>query len=368
MKKLAGLICMNYNLGDFGLLTDNRPVASLPYGGRYRLMDFPLSNLINTGMTTVGIITPHLYRSILDHVGNGKSWNLSRKSGGLFILPGSTYGFDAGRGKITVKDIIGNKRFLERADSDYIVIACCDKVFNIDYKEVVKSHIESSASVTLCYKYIEKDIPKNEYAISISNNNLVSDIKKLKRVSKNENVYIDTLVINTDLLLKITEWYKDQSYQDLLDVIEENINHIVVNGYEFKGYVKIINNVKDYMDAGKELLNEEVIEDLFNNRMIYTKIHDAPPVKYDKKAKVENSIIATGSIIKGKVKNSIIFRDCVVEEGAEIINSIVMQKSVVNKNVHLENVILDKYAKIADGVEIKGTEEKPIIITRNQYS
>ena len=367
MKKIAGLVCMNYNLGDFGLLTYNRPVASIPYGGRYRLMDFPLSNLINVGMTTVGLITPHLYRSILDHVGNGKSWNLSRKNGGMFILPGSTYGFDAGRGKMTVKDIIGNRRFFERTDSDFVVIACCDKIFNIDYKEVIKSHIDSSASVTLCYKYMDKDIPKNEYAITVNDNGLVKDIKRLKKAGKNENVYMDTLVINTDLLLKITDWYKDQSYQDLLDVIEENINHIVVNGYKFDGYVKLINNVKDYMDASKELLDESVIEELFNNRMIYTKIHDAPPVKYDKKAKVENSIIATGSIIKGKVKNSIIFRDCIVEEGAEIVNSVVMQKSIISKNAYIENVILDKYAQIAESVEIKGTDDKPIILTRNQY-
>ena len=129
----------------------------------------------------------------------------------------------------------------------------------------------------------------------------------------------------------------------------------------------MINNVKDYMDASKELLDESVIEELFNNRMIYTKIHDAPPVKYDKKAKVENSIIATGSIIKGKVKNSIIFRDCIVEEGAEIVNSVVMQKSIISKNAYIENVILDKYAQIAESVEIKGTDDKPIILTRNQY-
>ena len=367
MKYLSGLISMNYNLGDYGLLTDNRPIASLPYGGRYRFMDFPLSNMVNAGITTVGVITPHLYRSILDHVGNGKAWNLNRKSGGLFVLPGSTYGFDAGKGKLIVKDIIGNKRFFERLDTQYVVISTCNKIYNIDYKDVLKSHINSAASVTLVYKKIKEDIPKNEYSLMIDNQNLVQDIKRIKRTSKDLNVYLDTMIINLDLLLKITEWYKEQNYLDLMDILEENLNHLVINSYEFTNYAKMINNVKDYMDASKELLDEKVIYDLFNSRMIYTKIHDAPPVKYEKTAKVENSIIATGSIIKGKVKNSIIFRDCIVEEGVEIIDCVIMQKSIIHKNFYLKNVILDKFAEIAEGVEISGTEEKPIIITRNQY-
>ena len=114
MDKLIGLVSANYSIGDFGLITADRPIASIPFGGRYRLIDFPISNMVNAGITTVGVITPHWYRSILDHIGNGKPWNLNRKNGGLFILPGSTYGYDVGKNKFTIRDIIGNKEFINR--------------------------------------------------------------------------------------------------------------------------------------------------------------------------------------------------------------------------------------------------------------
>ena len=133
MNKMIGLVATNYSLGDFGLLTEERPIASIPYGGRYRLIDFPISNIVNAGVTLVGVITPYLYRSILDHIGNGKPWNLSRKNEGLFVLPGTVYGYDTGKGKLMLRDIRGNKMFLERSNADYVVVACCNKIFNIDY-------------------------------------------------------------------------------------------------------------------------------------------------------------------------------------------------------------------------------------------
>ena len=370
MKRLIGLVSANYSVGDFSLLTSQRPIASIPFGGRYRLIDFPLSNMVNANVTTLGVITPHLYRSILDHIGNGKPWNLSRKSGGLFILPGSTYGFDARRGKVTIKDIIGNKQFLERAKEDYVVISATNKIFNIDYLDVLEKHIKNNASVTLCYKKVLGEVAKDEYVVLVDAdiNNSIKDVIKLKKNKKDQNMYMDTLIINKDLLLHIIEWYKDQSYLDILDVIKENLNHIGAIGYEFKGYVKSINNVYDYMKASNDMIDGDVIEELFmNGRMIYTKVHDSHPVRYGKDADVRQSIVATGTTVYGKVRNSVVFRDAYISEGSDIKNSVIMQKATVGKNVHLENVILEKNAFITDGQTLIGTETKPIIITRYQY-
>ena len=368
MERLAGLVAANYSMEGFSLLTEERPIVCLPYGSRYRLMDFPLSNIVNAGATTVGFITPHYYRSIMDHIGNGKPWNLNRKSGGLKILPGTTYGYDIGKGKLTVRDILGNLTFYESIKEKYIVISSGNKVFNINYKDVLRKHIQSGAGITLCYKNIKSNIAKNEYVIEIDDNDNVKSIKKLKKNQDGGNLYMESMIINVDLLLKVVAWYKDQSYVDLIDVIEENLKHLVVSTYEFSGYLKSINNVKDYMDANQELLNEEVLEELFlREDSIYTKIHDAHPVKYSETAKVENSIIGTGCIIRGHVKNSIVFRDCIIEEGVKLENCVIMQKSVIKKNAELSYVICDKQANITEEVSISGTEEKPIIITRKQY-
>lgn len=368
MNKLIGIVATNYSLGDFGLLTEERPIASIPYGGRYRLIDFPLSNIVNAGVTLVGVITPYLYRSILDHIGNGKPWNLSRKNEGLFVLPGTVYGYDTGKGKLMLRDIRGNKMFLERSNADYVVVACCNKIFNIDYEAVLDKHIKNGAGVTICYKKMETTVAKDELAVFVDNDDNLLDLKRLKKNSHNMNMCLDTMIINKDLLLKILTWYENQSYVDLFDVIKENIEHLAVAGYEFKGYVKSINNVHDFMVANKELLNEEVLNDLFlQDRMIYTKIHDAHPVRYSKESEVHNSIIATGSVIKGKVTNSIIFRNCVIEEGAVVKNCVIMQKSYIPKGTHVENMICDKGVTLSEGVRICGTEAKPIIITSHQY-
>ena len=368
MKSIIGLVAANYSSGDFGLLTAERPIASIPYGGRYRLIDFPVSNIVNAGAKLVGVITPHLYRSILDHIGNGKPWNLSRKSEGLFVLPGTVYGYDTGKGKLILRDIKGNKMFIERSNAEYVVIACCDKIYNIDYEDVLEKHIKSGAGVTVCYKKIDGPIAKDEFAVFVDDDDNLLDLKRLKKNSHDLNMCLDTLIINRDLLLKIIDWYENQSYVDLFDVIKENIEHLAVAGYEFKGYVKAINNVHDYMVANKELLNAEVLNELFlQDRTIYTKIHDAHPVRYSKECEVSNSIIATGSIIKGKVINSVIFRNCTIEEGAVIKNCVIMQKSIIPKNAYVENMICDKDVRLSESVKIVGTEAKPIIITSHQY-
>ena len=368
MDKLIGLVSANYSIGDFGLITADRPIASIPFGGRYRLIDFPISNMVNAGITTVGVITPHWYRSILDHIGNGKPWNLNRKNGGLFILPGSTYGYDVGKNKFTIRDIIGNKEFINRSIEDYVVISACNKIFNIDYLDVLESHKKSGASCTICYYETNEIIRSNETAVILDENDNVSAIKKLKKNGKAKTAFMDTLIMNKDLLIKIMSWYKDQNYRDLVDILEENLNHIVIHGYNFRGYVKNLFDVSDYMKANQELLNEDVLKELFmGDRMIYTKIHDYHPVKYGKNAVVKNSIISIGSKVYGKVSDSIIFRDCEIAPTATVSNCVIMKKTKVPENAVLENVICDKNASLAEGIEIRGTKEKPIIITRNQY-
>jgi len=366
MKRMMGLVCTNYSDDDFGALTEERPVASIPFGGRYRLIDFPLSNMVNSGINTVGLITPYMYRSLLDHVGNGKAWSLSRKVGGMFILPGTVYGIKSARGKFLVRDIIHNKAFLERSRRDVVVLSATSKIYTIDYREVVEQHEKSGAVITMVYKRMPYDAEKALDVICDARGRVTS----LQEVDHgNICQFIDSILIDRELLLKFTEWYQNLGHLDLTEIIRENLDKLPVHGYEFKGYMRSIDSVSDYMSASMELLEPEVMRELFMGPGgIMTKVQDAPPAKYFPGAKVSNSIIATGCMIRGTVENSIVFRGSTIEEGAVVRNSVVMPNGRVSSGGLLENVICDKYVTIGEGVHLSGNAERPLIVTRKQYT
>lgn len=365
MGTLAGLISSNYNNTKFGKLTAHRPIASIPFGSRYRMIDFPLSNMVNSGITQVGLITPHIYRSIMDHLGSGKDFGLSRKNGGLFILPGSTYGYDLGKGKFSIRDCRGNMQFFQKTKYDRLVLTTCSKIYNIDYRDVEKVHEEKDANITFVY---QKDATGNEgdCVLDFDARGKLNGIRRLKKKEKKVNLYLDGTIIEKNAMMKILDWYKDNSYMDVMEAIAENIDRFSIATYEFKGFARAISSVQEYMEVSKELLNEEVMRELFmGDRLIHTKIHDAPPVKYTDTAVVKNALVGTGSIVKGYVENSIIFRDVVIEEGAKIKNAIIMQKCHIGKKAVIEDAIIEKAVDIDEGEVHKGTDKKPAIISND---
>ena len=365
MERLAGLISTNYNNVKFGKLTAHRPIAAIPFGSRYRLIDFSLSNMVNSGITQVGLITPHIYRSIMDHLGSGKEFGLSRKSGGLFILPGSTYGYDLGNGKFSIRDCVGNMQFFNRTKFDRLVMSTCSKIYNIDFRDVDRYHTEKDANITFVY---QKDSVGSEGDIvfDFDDRGRISSIRRLKKREKKVNLYLDGTIIDKNAIIKILDWYKDYSYMDIMDAIAENIGRFSIAAYEFKGYAIAISSIEDYMEASKDLLNEDVMKELFmGERLVHTKIHDAPPVKYFETAKVKNSLVGTGSLIKGEIENSIIFRDVVIEEGAKIKDCVIMPKCHIGKKAVLENIIIEKSVVIDEGEVHKGTDKRPAVISND---
>ena len=365
MKKMMGLISANYLNDSFAQLTKDRPVASLPFGGRYRLVDFPLSNMVNSGITTVGLITPYKYRSIMDHVGVGKEWSLSRKVGGMFILPGSVSGLRNVRGKFLLRDVIQNRAYLDRSQAELVVVSGCIKVFNIDFKAVAEQHAKSGAGITMIYKKTTGLCETKELYLELGDEGQVTSAHEA--VSAAGNCFMDAFIINRDLLLKLIGWYEETSYLDLIEIILENLSHIAVCAYEFKGYLGNADSVRCYLHANRDLLDPEVNRELFRpDRPIMTKIQDSPPAKYWPSANVKNSLVSSGCIIKGKVENSIIFRGVTIEENAVVKNSIIMQSTVIRQDAVLENVICDKFAVIRSGVRLFGAPDDPILIGKGQ--
>ena len=365
MYNLMGLITTNYKGTDFGTLTQERPAASLPFGGRYRLIDFPLSNMVNSGIKTVGLVTPHMYRSLLDHIGEGKEWNLARKTGGLFILPGSVYGVKNAHGKFLIRDLLQNRPFLERGGCKYVVICDASKLCNIDFREVAQAHAEAGRDVTLiCKNGLFLDYP-NELYLSLGSRDRVTDITM--GANKEGNCFIGAFIINLDLLLKILDWYEDLGYMDLIDVFAERLTDFNVGAYRFSGYVGAIEDLKTYMEASQDLLREDVRKLLFNmDKPIYTKVQDTAPAKYTESSDVSSSLIANGCIIEGTVENSIIFRDVHIGKGSIIKNCVLMQHCDIGEHVILENIICDKYVTIKSDVQLSASYGSPLAISKKE--
>lgn len=365
MKRMMGLISTNYESAEFGKLTETRSIASIPFGGRYRLVDFPLSNMVNSGINIVGLITPNDYRSLIDHVGVGKEWGLDRKSGGMFILPGSTYGVKNIRAKFLLRDILENRIYLERSYRDLVVISACSKLYNVDFRQVAEAHQKSGADVTLLYKKdLATDEPSELY-LALDDSGRVTGIHGVE--GERTNGFLEAIVINRELLLNILDWYAALSYLDFMDVLGENLDKMKVCAYEFTGYVAAISGLTSYMRCSLELLRKEVQQELFPaDRPIITKVQDSPPAKFHASSNVHRALVSTGCVVGGEVESSVLFRGVTVEKGAAVKNCVLMQHCVVEEGAVLENVICDKYVHIARGTHVSGHSDRPISIGKKE--
>lgn len=358
MAETIGLITANYSTQNPSVLTEVRPVASLPYAGRYRLIDFPMSNMVNAGIRTVGIIMPYNYRSIIDHIDSGKDWSLDRKNGGLFILPGSAFGSTREGSRFLLRDIEFNKLFLKRSKAPNVVIASSNVVYNMDYKALVECHENSGADITI----LERRAPCDEMELSACTIE-EGRVKEMHRGAKyGDNEFLDCFVIRREMLLKMLDWYGAVSHLDVFEALKQDYDKVNVMSYEFKGYAAPIFSTKEYFQHSMDLLNPEIGEDLFDGeRPILTKAHDVAPAKYEPGAHARNSLVSAGSMISGTVSGSILGRSVIVERGATVRNSIIGQSCVIESGACVENAIVDRNNRIPSGTELRGTPEAVLV-------
>lgn len=360
--RILGLVSCNYNNDAFGSLTAERGMAALPFGGRYRVLDFPLSNMVNAGIRTIGVITPYHYRAIMDHVGAGKEWSLNRKNGGMFILPGSIYGLKNMRSTFLLRDIIQNRAFLDRGDEEFVLLSGSHKIYNMDLRPFIAAHKASGCDATLLYK------PIND-AENYAGTYLELDGAKVRGIlaeaAGQAACFMDCFIIRRELLLKFIDWYMALGYLDLMDIIAENLPNLNVGAYAFSGYLGQLNNIRDYMACSQDLLRPEVRAEVFSaEHQVCTKIQDSPPAKYGAAPCVHNALVPTGCTIEGTVENSILFRGVKVGEGAVVKNCVIMQRTVIEPGAALENVICDKYVTVSRGNKLFGTPVKPLVIPK----
>ncbi len=354
-------------------LTTERLMASIPFASRYRLIDFYLSGMVNSGISNISILAQRNYHSLMDHLGSGREWDLARKNGGLLIWPPyaeKSMGLFHGRID-ALAHIIG---FLKSQKEKYVVISDTNIAANFDYKAFIKAHAESGADITCAYTL--QELPKSIMVAKTMDKGTfytydIQDgmVKALYINAQDEglqnfamNIYCMERTLLIDLVAKAAT---ESKYDFEREVLSKKLDELKVAAYRFDGYYARISDMKAYFDENLRLLNEENLDALFSEP-VYTKLRDDNPTRYHDGAKVKNVMAADGCCIEGEVENCVLFRGVKIGKGAVVKNCVLMQDTLVEDGAKLEYIITDKNAQITAGQELKGTDSFPVFVAKHQ--
>ena len=365
MGNVLGLVFANMHDTTLGDMTKNRTMGSVMFGGRYRLIDFPLSNMVNSGISEVGVITKSNYQSLLDHLGSAREWDLARKKGGLYILPpfgnveSTLY-----RGRIEA--LYGAMSFIKHSRAKYVILSDCDVVTNIDYKPIVAAHIESGADITAVAHtgvYSSDDI-KTSTVFNVDADKNVTSVLINPDISGTCTTSLNVFVMSMDFLIEtVNDAMARGNVSFERNILQEKCRELKIKIYEYDNYFSKLNSPESYFKSNMDLLEPENARKLFvPKRSIYTKVSDNAPVKYDLDSKVSNSLIADGCIIEGEVENSVLFRGVKVGKGAKVKNCILMQGTVVGDNAELNYLITDKNVSICENHILTSSPQYPMYV------
>lgn len=365
LKNYIGILMLNEQEDNIKSLTKSRTIASIPIGGRYRIIDFVLSNMVNSGIHNIGIFTNTKSRSLVDHVGSGKPWDLDRKINGLFL-----FNLTSERSQLNDIDVISNNmEYIYRTKQDYVIISSSYMLCNMDYNEAAKYHEESGSDITLIYKKTNNG--KKHYVncstLYINEENKVLSIGKNIAAEDKLNISMEMFIMKKSTLITIVnKCVQTGSHNSIKAAIYDEVSQFNVNAYEFKGYLQCVNSIKNYYKTSMDMLNGKVTKELFfnNNGLIFTKSKDEAPTKYFNGAKVNNCLISNGCILKGEIEKSIISRRVTVHEDVEIKNCIIFQNCEIKKGCRLTNVIIDKNTILTENTVLEGDEEFPVVIEK----
>lgn len=365
MGNVLGLVFANMHDTTLGDMTKNRTMGSVMFGGRYRLIDFPLSNMVNSGISEVGVITKSNYQSLLDHLGSAREWDLARKKGGLYILPpfgnveSTLY-----RGRIEA--LYGAMSFIKHSRAKYVILSDCDVVTNIDYKPIFAAHIESGADITAVAHtgvYSSDDI-KTSTVFNVDADKNVTSVLINPDISGTCTTSLNVFVMSMDFLIEtVNDAMARENVSFERNILQEKCRELKIKIYEYDNYFSKLNSPESYFKSNMALLEPENARKLFvPKRSIYTKVSDNAPVKYDLDSKVSNSLIADGCIIEGEVENSVLFRGVKVGKGAKVKNCILMQGTVVGDNAELSYLITDKNVSICENHILTSSPQYPMYV------
>ena len=370
-----GIIFANLHEKNIPELTSNRTIGSVPFGCRYRLIDFSLSNMVNSGITDIRVVTQANYASLMDHIGSGMDWDLARRSGGIKVLPPNaraqritqTTGFTT-----RLESLRSIRESIEHIKQDYVIMADCESICNIDLNVLLQDHIKNNADITMMVKRMPYKGAQESYITLIDSDTYgnITDISNPVYVNGEYDTALNITVISRRYLRTVIDAATAYGYTSLThDIMAKNIGRRVYRVYRYDGPFASLTSFAEYFQTSMELIRNKGVRDaLFGvaTRPILTKIRNSPPTRYIEGSSVKNSLIADGCTIDGTVENSILFRGVKVERGAVVKNCILFQDTVVGENVFASCVVSDKNAVIKAGNVLAGHPSKPYYIGKNQ--
>ncbi len=375
MNDVMGVIYTSRDNLNLRELTTNRAVAALPVAGRYRIIDFVLSNLVNSGVRNVGVIAQKNYHSLMDHLGSGKEWDLHTRNNGLFILPPFLTRENGGAYSGLVEALRANFDYLRRSTQPYVILTASDYVCNTSFEDMVNKHIAGGADISMMYIKVKPEhlefsssVASNHSYLKIGAGNLVEDIEVNPNAANYPYLSMNVFVIKRTLLIHLIDQASARGAKDFdSEVLRPYINSgaLKILGYEFKGFYRRIETIKGFFKFNMDLLNYDVRRELFNTYPVYTKTRDDACAIYRSGAEVKNSLIADGCVIEGSVENCVLFRGVHVGRGAHLKDCIIMQDCYIEEEVEMENVILDKVVTVRAHGRLIGQRQYPIVIGKN---
>lgn len=354
-------------------LVSERLMASIPFASRYRMIDFLLSGMVNCGIDNISVIVRKNYRSLLRHLGSGREWDLTRKHGGLNIVPPfaeKTVKVYNGR----VEALASILEFLKMQREKYVVISDANIVANFDFNAMIDAHAASGADVTIAYK--KEEIPYGfmnlqptlttdlYYTLNLEQESgRVTQIKTNPKKHGPQNFSMNIYLIDRELLIEqISNAYAHGFSYFERDILAPQLEELKVFGYEYTGYTARISDKNSYFNENMRLLQDENLNALFDRSPIYTRVRDDNPTRYIGRSRVKNSMVADGCVIEGEIENCVLFRGVKVGRGSVVKNCILMQDTTIMNNVEMEYIITDKEVTISTGKELKGNDTFPIFV------
>lgn len=370
LKDVMGVIYTGENDALLRELTMTRAIAALPVAGRYRVIDFLVSALVNGGVHNVGVIMQKNYHSLMDHLGSGKEWDLHGKNDGLYVLPPFLTRENVGLYSGILDALRSNTNYLSRSRQEYVILCGSNLICNPHIDTFVQQHLDSSADITMMYTR-EEGVRRNEFGayLQVDESGRVMDMEVEPTHPTLECTFMDIMILKRGYLRQLVDdgvahGQHDLKKEVLLPLIRNQTARVC--GWEYTGPAWRLDSVQSYFQFNQEILDSETRHKLFADDLpVYTKVRDEMPARYSDHATVVNSLVADGCIIEGTVENSILFRGVRIASDAYVKNCVIMQDGQVHSGAQVENCILDKQAVIKRNARLIGPQAYPIVIAKN---
>ena len=360
---VMGIILPDRPGATVGSFTSMRSVSALPFAGRYRLIDFTISNMVNVEIDRVSVCPMFDYTSLMEHLGAGKPWDLNRKYNGFSLLPPRSMNADLGE-----VDLLHNHiNHITRARERYVVLSYGNVVYNHSLQDFIQFHKENNAEVTVLYhKNPVANLEKSLYTLDVDDDGSIKEIVAGVNPGEENNISCGVIIFEKSFLVNMLEYCNSRNLHNIMmDYLQKYINNVRAYAFEAKGYFGIVNDITSYYSNNMNMLNEDTRNEIFAAReLIYTRVMDSVPTRYGSHSEINNSLIADGCVIDGKVENSIIFRGVKVENGSKVKNSIVMSNATISVGCVLENAILDRDVTLNEGRRLAGDVTYPFVVRK----